>query len=465
MSVQGLNHQIIESFGDNKRLAVYYDFNESNTFNTHTFAQTSSNNWSGTIANQSPAFDTDKYSGVLIHTTTFSSSSEVQSFLDNSVFASDSLDLTHSNLAVKTHDLNFNDLSVFVDFEFGGAVSDGVIFGSFEKTEETINSIDYTGAKGFNVGVTSRGHLFLQCYGKDQDQITVLDSELSKRNLIGISSFGDSITLSTFDYINEKITSKEIQTDSDYLANPDFFYIGGSKNYYNSSNEVSKTLINNHVNKLAVFSGAVSEDYLYYIGSGILGEYEQTPATSTSATRVTGYSETIVYQTGVTGYNYAVTGTLTIATGRESITAVSLSSAGQPQISREEGERYYKYYTLNAGGNQTFYKEELGHLHPDSGYIYHPTGDDAYATLGLQDISDNLSTFLLQQTTGQEQTTINLYGKTAITGTSTQISGVVQTPITESYIASVTEASSGVSLTGFSEDLKKNYIYYRGERI
>lgn len=464
MSAQGLNHQIIDSFGDNKRLAVYYDFNESNTYNTHTFAQTSNSIWSGTIANQYPAFDTDKYSGVFINNT-FSDSSEVQTFLNNSVFASDSLDLTHANLAVKTHDLNFNDLSVFVDFEFGGAVSDGVIFGSFEKTEETINSIDYTGAKGFNVGVTSRGHLFLQCYGKDKDQITVLDSELSKRNLIGISSFGDSITLSTFDYINEKITSKEIETDSDYLTNPDFFYIGGSKNYYNSSNETSKTLVNNHINKLAVFSGAVSEDYLYYIGSGILGEYEQTSATSTSATRVTGYSETIVYQTGVTGYNYAVTGTLTIATGRESITAVSLSSAGQTPISREEGERYYKYYTLNAGGNQTFYKEELGHLHPDSGYIYHPTGDDAYATLGLQDISDNLSTFLLQQNTGQEQTTINLYGKTAITGTSTQISGVVQTPITESYIASVTEASSGVSLTGFSEDLKKNYIFYRGERI
>lgn len=464
MSAQGLNHQIIDSFGDNKRLAVYYDFNESNTYNTHTFAQTSNSIWSGTIANQYPAFDTDKYSGVFINNT-FSDSSEVQTFLNNSVFASDSLDLTHANLAVKTHDLNFNDLSVFVDFEFGGAVSDGVIFGSFEKTEETINSIAYTGAKGFNVGVTSRGHLFLQCYGKNQDQITVLDSELSKRNLIGISSFGDSITLSTFDYINEKITSKEIETDSDYLANPDFFYLGGSKNYYNSSNEASQTLVNDHINKLAIFSGAVSEEYLYYIGSGILGEYEETPATSTSANRVTGYSETIVYQTGVTGYNYAVTGTLTIATGRESITAVSLSSAGQTPISREEGERYYKYYTLNAGGNQTFYKEELGHLHPDSGYIYHPTGDDAYATLGLQDISDNLSTFLLQQNTGQEQTTINLYGKTAITGTSTQISGVVQTPITESYIASVTEASSGVSLTGFSEDLKKNYIFYRGERI
>ena len=465
MSAQGLSYQLLDSFASNKRLAVYYDFNESNVYGTDTFAQTSNNVWSGTIANQSPAFDTDKYSGVLINTTAFGTSSEVQTFLNDSVFASDTLDLSHSNLAVRTHDLNFNDISVFVDFEFGGAVSDGVIFGSLEKTEETINSIDYTGSKGFNVGVTSRGHLFLQCYGKDQDQITVLDSELSKRNLIGISSFGDSITLSTFDYINKKINSKEVSTDSDYLSNPDFFYIGGSKNYYSSSNEVSKTLVNNHINKLAVFSGAISEDALYYFGSGILGQYSQTAATTSSSNRVTGYSETLVYQTGITGYDYQVTGQLTIATGREIITGVTLSSSEQPQISRKEGERYYKYYTLNAGGHETFYKEELGHLHPDSGYLYEPTGDDAYATLGLQDISDNLATYLLQQTTGQGEITVDLYGKNPLTGTLTDISGVVQTPLTESYTTVTQEAFSGVNLTGFSEDLKKNYIYYRGERI
>jgi len=151
---------------------------------------------------------------------------------------------------------------------------------------------------------------------------------------------------------------------------------------------------------------------------------------------------------------------LEIITGREEFTGSINSSSSE---SREEGERYYKYYTLNNGNVKTFYKEELGKLHSDSGYVYYPTGEDAYDTLGLNDVSESISMYTEVTGMTQDKITINLYGKTPLTGTLSEISGVTQTALTESYVTT-SAASSGVTLQGDSEDLKKDYIYYMGGR-
>ena len=83
--------------------------------------------------------------------------------------------------------------------------------------------------------------------------------------------------------------------------------------------------------------------------------------------------------------------------------------------------------------------------------------------MGLNDISESIETYT--ETTGiiQDEITINLFGKTPLTGTLSEVSGVVQAPLQESYSISI-PASSGVTLTTESEDFKKNFIYYMGGR-
>lgn len=477
MSASGINYYLMESFGSNERLAAYFDFTRNYSgdaysgINDLTDVLPSSSErvlgspLTGVVINTWPAYDTSKFTGYLSSNIS-SNESTVISFTTG-VFEENKLELTNTNLAFDIDGINLNDMSLIVDFEFGGQIKDGVIFGSFEKSTETIKGESYTGSKGFNVGVTSRGHLFFQCFGTDGDKIVTLNSELSKRNLIGVSSYGTSVVLSNFDYINNEIDSVEIVTQADFLANSDYFYFGGSKNYYRrpaSSAERFPTFDGNYLNNLAIFSGAVSEDYLYSIGSGFLGDYSYTAPIEYIKSRTTGFLESITYRTGITGYEYYVTGTLEIATGREYVSGQSLTEYQSNDYT--EGERYYKYYSLNGVGesSQVFYKEEVGHLHSGSGYFYLPTGTEAYDTLGLTDASSSVQDYIISNYTGQETITINLYGKRELTGTLNEISGVTQTPLTENY-SEFTDAVSGIELTGLAQDFKKNFIYYMGERL
>ena len=211
---------------------------------------------------------------------------------------------------------------------------------------------------------------------------------------------------------------------------------------------------------LGHFNEDIGEPFLQDLGEGLIGSYFENAAVETSIERVTGYADTVIYRTGITGYNYNSTGTLEIITGREKFTgSVSLTSSE----SKEEGERYYKYYTLNNGNVKTFYKEELGKLHSNSGYIYYPTGEGAYDTLGLNDISESIETYAEVTGITQDKITIDLYGKTPLIGVLSEVSGVIQTALTES-VPFVEPASSGANLTENSDDFKKNYIYYMGSK-
>ena len=60
--------------------------------------------------------------------------------------------------------------------------------------------------------------------------------------------------------------------------------------------------------------------------------------------------------------------------------------------------------------------------------------------------------------------TINLYESVAQTGTLNEISGITQTPLT-TVVTIPAVPVSGVRLTGNSQDFKKDYIYYLGQRL
>ena len=120
---------------------------------------------------------------------------------------------------------------------------------------------------------------------------------------------------------------------------------------------------------------------------------------------------------------------------------------------------------MDNGDAKTFYKEEIGYLNPASGFNYAPTGSGAFATLGLNDVTQVINTYT--ETTGIEDggnVTIRLYESVAQTGTLNEISGITTTALTETINVPAIPVS-GITLSGNSEDLKKDYIYYMGQRL
>jgi hypothetical protein len=459
MSTQGLHFQIQKGLASNSRLSAVYDFSDSSEV---TFVGAGSD-YTGIIPNSSFSNNDSNHTGFLLGA--YGSTQAIALSKAYNILDTNKLPLTSGNFKVPLDGLNSNNLSAIIDFEFNDDVSNGILMGCFEKGSETIESTAFENSKGFNIGVTDRGHLFCQTFGSEGDATKVFpEIELSKRNLVGISISDYSLSVSHFDYFNNITKSVELPIDKDYISEVESIMIGGSEDYYRSSSEETPTF-SGTMNNLAIFSGYFDSQVLKDYGEAIISDYTFTSETSQSQQRVTGYDETITYKTGITGYEYTSTGSLTIETGRETFTgSFTLNSSSE----KEEGDRIYKYYTLNNGDSKTFYKEELGQLHSNSGFVYYPTGENAYDTLGLNDISESIQTFVettgISRQGGASSVSITLYGKTPLTGTLSEISGVEKTPLSETYYI-VTPASSGYSLEGDSNKLKKDYIYYMGERL
>ncbi|HCT53422.1 MAG TPA: hypothetical protein DF712_13290, partial [Balneola sp.] len=74
---------------------------------------------------------------------------------------------------------------------------------------------------------------------------------------------------------------------------------------------------------------------------------------------------------------------------------------GASTVNTGEGDRYFLYRSfddaLSASGVKTFVKEEVGYLHPNSGYQYLPTGENAFDTLGLQNVDGAVTKYIEQR--------------------------------------------------------------------
>jgi len=470
MSEKALNAILLNGQSSNQRLSALYDFEGASALSIGFFTG-ADGNVTGTYPNSIYSNQPSLHTGFLLGATGVDNTAVINKasdIFDSSSSVGDKLDLTYGNFQVPLNGLNAADISFVIDFEFqDGDIDDGVILGCFETGVTVISSNEIRHSQGYNIGVTDRGHLFCQTYRDDGDSIKVIGSvELSKRNIIGVSVGRSQIIVSYFDYFNSLTKEVEIPISENFIDNevirligPETLslYFGGSDTYFRSTDNKTATF-SGSLHGLAIISGFMDPDFLKELGEGLIGSYFEDPAIETSVERVTGYSETIVFKTGITGYNYNSTGTLEIITGREEFTgSISLTSSE----SRSEGERYYKYYTLNNGDVKTFYKEELGQLHSNSGYIYYPTGEGAYDTLGLNDVSESIQTYAEFTGITQDKITIDLYGKTPLTGVLSEVSGVNQTALTES-VTFVEPASSGVNLTENADKFKKNYIYYMG---
>ena len=473
MANSGIDYSVRTNLGDNDRLLVYYDFRSgSGTPLLYIDEEGDDVTWNfGCIRNQYPASNTGLFSGVVTDSMTENIPDTrlytTGTFLKPSGLA----DLTKSNLRVGTHNnsLNYSSFSTIFDLQFSGMISDGVLFGSLEKTSDTIDGEVITGARGFNFGVNDRGKMFYQGFDERGDFIYTANSiELSKRNLIGFSVDANSVELTQLDYLNQRTKTESFLIKDEFIANSDKFYLGGSENYFRSTSGEFRTF-SGQLNEFALFSGYLSPTLMMDIGSGIIGEYFYDTGIATTKVNLTGYSQSETFKTGITGYDYTVTGTLVISTGREMITG---SIKAEESHDTGEGARYFKYYTLNNGDVSGFYKEEVGFLHPDSGYSYLPTGEDAIDTLGLRPVSGQIIPYL--ETRGVQtggSVTINLYDSVPMTGVLSQISGIIQTPLTDTVIIPAIP-SSGIRLDfdlslnkGLSSLFKKDFIYFLGKRL
>jgi hypothetical protein len=166
--------------------------------------------------------------------------------------------------------------------------------------------------------------------------------------------------------------------------------------------------------------------------------------------------------TGITGYEYESTGTINVSTGTDMYTGQLVADGN---LTKEEGELYFQYQTYSLSGITTFNKEQIGFLHPDSGYQYMPTGEGAFATLGLREVEGNVAKFIERSGfSGAATVGVTLKGVNTLTGTLSDVSGVVQEPLFQTVVDRPAVPSSGIDMSLPSDLLKKNYIYYMGVR-
>tara|TARA_B100000287_G_scaffold100163_1_gene92265 strand:- start:7896 stop:9302 length:1407 start_codon:yes stop_codon:yes gene_type:complete len=468
MSISGLDYSVRTKLGSNARLLIHYDFSDGTGTPLIAFEEEGDDATINlnAVANRDPAINTGVFSGIICGATINNSAPDSREFATGEFLLGNNADLRKSNLKVVTPTLDYSNLSAIFDVQFTGIVEDGVLFGSLEKTSTTLNGEVITGAKGFNFGVNDRGKLFYQGFSKKGDFIHTASSiELSQRNVVSFAVGDNTAEISRFDYLNQTKQSESFVVDTSFLANNEEFYLGGSENYFRHSTPPSGEFqtFSGQLNRFALFSGYIAPTTLMSISSGMLGDYFEKAATTTQKDIITGYTQTYAYKTGITGWEFGVTGTLEVHTGRDMLTG-SIKAGDLTGI--DEGDRYFGYYTLNNGDVKTVYKEEVGFLQTGSGYFYLPTGNGAFDTLGLRPVTGEITPYTITEGTKTGGSVmVKLYEPVAQTGVLDEISGIIQKPETQSQQVITAPPSSGVTMNGDARLLKKDFLFFMEERI
>jgi len=455
MSVQALSYILSTNLLSNEKLKVFYDFNTGSTFLVQ-----SGSYYKPYLKNITPSYNTGKYHAE-IYGLQNTDTGTINFYLTGQygfLEKNGSGDLSRFNAVISGQpDFNFNDCSMLFNFS-NEKYSNGILFGSFQKTEDVINDVVYKGSKGFNFGINDRGKLFFQSLSDIGEYIfTANNIELSKKNIVSLSVGSNEVQISRFDYLNNDIQTESFHINTDYVKNSELLYIGSSPNYYSLIYPLQPTF-DGYISNLAIFSGNLASQFLYDFGSGLLSTYYYNTGQVTGYSTITGYTTTPLYATGVTGYITGVTGYRSVLTGSGNYLTGGFSLSGTS--SKTEGSKIFNYYS----GSGISYKEEIGFLSSAYSGTYNPTGLNAFDTLGLQNISQNVNIYNEQSGVYNTYVNVPLYGVTALTGYTTEITGYTQVPLTGTvYETGV--ANSGVSMNGtLSEEFKKDYIYYLGER-
>lgn len=456
MSASGINYVLANNSVGEDRLRCYYDFSKSSLFVARTGAV---GNYFAHLRNKSLSAPSGSNPATILLYSNAASGSVLPTVTGTNgfLFREGSGNFTRGNLFVSgSTNINFNDCSLMFRIsndEYKG----GVIMGCFEKTTEVVNGQTYIGSKGFNFGVDDRGHLFFQSLSNNGEYVYTSNSiELSKNSVIGLSIGAGEIEFSRFNYINQDYEIDSFSFDTNYIKNPDSVFFGNSKTFYKNASPYSIANFSGYMTDIAMFSGRIPAFSLYEIGYGMIGDYfvSQDPvATYTGA--ITGYSRTFSYDTGVTGWTTGVTG---YKTGRLDYAILTGGFSLSSSSSVLEGTTGGFLYSTDSGN----YLEIQGILDPSLIGTYSPTGNNAYDTLGLQNVSLSANVYTYSSGRQVANYQIPMYGKVALTGIIGQTL-ISETPLYD--IKYITGYQSGIIVTGLANDLKKDYIYFLGERL
>jgi hypothetical protein len=447
MSYSGIIYAMNENYlSDNLR--IYYDFTTGNIQSANTGV------WSSYVKNLAYT-GSEVMNGYVLGAT--STVELISNILGRQFIIGEAGDMAKRNMLVtglnSATGIALNDCSSIIAFENSGSYNDGILFGSLKPKIDSYNGENYYSYEGLNFGITKRGHLFLQSYSPDGPHIHVATSiELSQKNIVSFSVGNNEGSIARYDFLNQEIQSETFLLDTNTIYTPTNFYLGGSPTYFRSSSANDKTF-SGKIDEFALFSGVISNQALFEIASGMVGDYYYNTGSITLTTGVTGTSITAIYGTGITGYTTSITGYRLIPTGTVVDDVLTpLTASGQ-----YEG---YRYLSAQDGA-----LEEQGFLSANYFGTYQPIGDSAFATLGLQYASGAITGYYIQRQTQILYGSEPLYLETPLTGFTSDITGYLETQLTGILYSEESGASSGVMITGSASPYKKNFIHFLGNDI
>lgn len=447
MISNAIAYKMKENLIPSNSLMLFYDFVSGNSFTVQ-----SGSSYQSYIRNIANTGVNGNLDGKIIDATGVSESTSLSSVTGVGGFIyGNQADFTKKSVQISGSsqiDLANSSYLMLIDSELD---SDGVILGSLKKTTTNIGGTDYTYSSGFNYGQTSRGHDFINSMSNDGDYCFVKNTdEPTKRRVVGIGFNNSNSILYRFDYLNNEIESSSFSCDTSKIGKSDSLYLGSSPKYFRGV-ETDK-LFSGKIEKVLVFSGRLSSDALFEIGKALVSDYQFTSGSVTTTGLLSGYTTQVIYKTGVTGAIVTITGYEDIQSGLPDWT---ISSYITGTITGKEGERIWVNYTG--------YIENKGYLNPSNEHFYLPTGEAAFATLGLQNSSGVFSGYAMSGGYTHQTFQRPLYGTTYLTGVTSEVSGVINVPIYQTgYITGSDQ--SGIFFSDSFSGFDKNLIYYLGQR-
>lgn len=434
-------------------LFLYYDFASTST---GVFLETGI--YQGYVKNVSPSFTPNQYSGIIEGATGASEVVAKGKIDDFWLSESSGVDLSFSKVRFGPFNNLLPNSNLESDltflFSFGkSAKNDGVLFGSLRRDQFDNNGTTGVYGRGFNIGVNGRNKLFFQGIDPSLGEyiLTANSLELASKNICSVQVSPYSVTFGHYILGDDRVDYQSINSNVK-IENPNTnepYYLGYSPTYKHSQN------FSGQLDEFLIFSGAIGASDLKSIASGLVSSGVVSSGSASSSSFITGYTNTLLYPTGVTGYSASITGYQQVKSTGEFLKFILSSGAS----SKTDGDRFLTGYYLSPGNG---YLEQVGFLVDDN--LYQPTGDMAHATLGLKNQSASVTGYSLSyQSMSFETGYLPIYEITPLTGFLPEPTGYSQVPLTQSVIDT---GSFSLSPTlNLVTDYQHDYLYYLDQRV
>jgi hypothetical protein len=445
MSQDSIKYSLSSVLGQYDALEFCFDANDSIVDGTG-----SGSFWTGYLSNISPAQGKEDNIALVLQGT---GSSKAQAISNtNNFIDSNGLSLIDSNLKIPLNDIDLSNSSFIVDFEITGNVESGILFGAFEKEELQLPDTSFiTGSKGYNFGITDRGHFFLQGFSADGGFVKVFNEiELAQRNVVSFAHLDGFIEIGFFDFFNDEVVSFHKNLNSFYCQSPQDLFIGGTNQTFEATDAESSTFLG-YIKSIYGFNESLNNKNLYDLNTGFISDYYFNSGGQTLVEQPYLSGQIITYKTGITGYDCVAD------TGSEIIDYFNITG----------GSTFTGSFNIDEGSSYAFLQggdliegKFLSDLYSGQ---YNPTGQNAFDTLGLENYTGNVSGYDFGTGILENTGEYNYFTCTPLTGFLDEISGTQNIYSTTGVYVNLPDVS-GIQFNLESEKFKMEYIYYMGDR-